>query len=139
MAPRLFPRNPKKTPEEATQFEFGAADQASESQIPVVALQDPRESGWYPDTTDSGLMRYWDGFHFTGQAKRASSPSSPTTDAQVGVQVAAPPTNDLPSTDSDPDTSDADASNRSQPVPGVGESAGTPGPNENHVATAIRS
>jgi hypothetical protein len=136
MAPRLFPRNPKKSPEEATQFEFGAGQQGSVPQIPVVASQDPNEPGWYPDTTDSGLMRYWDGFHFTGQAKRASSPSSSTTDAQEGAQVAAPPTNDLPSTDSDTNISGVDASTRSQLVPGVGESAGTAGPSESHGPTS---
>jgi hypothetical protein len=136
MAPRLFPRNPKKAPEEATQFEAGADDQASVSQIPFVALQDPREPGWYPDTADSGLMRYWDGFHFTGQAKRASSPSSSTADAQEGVQVAVPPTTDIPSSDSDPDITGLDAPTRSQPVPGNVESPAIEGLNENHGPTS---
>jgi hypothetical protein len=29
--------------------------------------EDEAPAGWYPDMADSGLMRYWDGYHFTGQ------------------------------------------------------------------------
>ena len=28
---------------------------------------DDAPAGWYPDMADSGLMRYWDGYHLTGQ------------------------------------------------------------------------
>ncbi len=30
-------------------------------------MKDPGDPGWYPDATTPGLMRYWDGFHLTGQ------------------------------------------------------------------------
>ena len=46
--------------------------------MPAVQSQDRQQPGWYPDTTERGLMRYWDGFHFTGQAKRPSAERRPT-------------------------------------------------------------
>jgi len=92
MAPRLFPRNPKKPPDATMQpdadadsqlfskdLAFGhvvagepAPDQTTAPAIPALQSQDRQQPGWYRDTDDPGLMRYWDGFHFTGQAKRPS-------------------------------------------------------------------
>lgn len=89
MSPRLFPRSPKKAQDVTTEFELGtippffsndlqaehasagttAADQPIVSPIPAVAAEDQGESGWYPDTTDPGLMRYWDGFQFHGPSQ----------------------------------------------------------------------
>ena len=44
-------------------------------------------------------MRYWDGFHFTGQAKRSSSAPSSSGESQAQAQVVAPPTAEAPSID----------------------------------------
>ena len=119
MARRLFPRNHKDAPEEESQFESDAdrslsrtipppghgpasdtgPHRESVSEVPAIAPPDQRAPGWYADTTDSGLMRYWDGFHFTGQAKRAISARPSTGDAQPSVQTVPPLTTDVPSID----------------------------------------
>jgi hypothetical protein len=120
MTRRIFTRNPKSEETEATQQPLAGVpssrevtaldpspDRAIVPQIPVVSPQDRRPAGWYPDETDSGLMRYWDGFHFTGQAKRASAPSS--GESQARAQAAAPLASDQPLIDwSHPDVDDVD-------------------------------
>jgi hypothetical protein len=128
-----FARNPKKTDQETAESEIGAGsqpfsngppgyaapgdtgpEQATASPIPAAVQPTQSQPGWYPDTTDAGLMRYWDGFHFTGQAKRASSPESPTGNAPEGVQAPAPlatdvvtPSQLVPTVGETPDTSPA--------------------------------
>jgi hypothetical protein len=39
----------------------------ADTPAPAISVKDPGDAGWYPDATDPGLMRYWDGFHLTGQ------------------------------------------------------------------------
>ncbi len=129
MARRIFTRNPKDSEGEATQYESDEGSQPSPNDPPLghaldadkepgqaivpggpgIAPQDRREPGWYPDATDSGLMRYWDGFHFTGQAKRVSSAPASTDGAEAKVQAAGPPTTDTRSIDwAKPETTDLD-------------------------------
>jgi hypothetical protein len=90
MALRPFARHPKsgdEEVEETTPDETNEVDQffsndrrrradrpADDPQPPEVADAEPVEvigdlenSGWYPDASDPSLMRYWDGFHLTGQ------------------------------------------------------------------------
>ena len=88
MAPRPFARHPKETAEEKSSLgeadEFAQffsndrhpedpstgdsrRDQLPAQEMPAIALEDHGGAGWYPDATDPGLMRYWDGFHLTGQ------------------------------------------------------------------------
>jgi hypothetical protein len=40
---------------------------------PVEVIGDLGSSGWYPDASDPSLMRYWDGFHLTGQVLHVHS------------------------------------------------------------------
>ena len=96
----------------------GAADQQVVSGIPTVAAQDRNEPGWYPDTTDPGLMRYWDGFHFTGQAKRASSVEWSTGNAEEVVESVSPLATDVDSSDGGPELTDLDLP--TQFAPGAG-------------------
>jgi len=46
------------------------------------AQQAPKHTvaGWYPDESDPTLMRYWDGFHLTGQTMRVDP--APTDEAE---------------------------------------------------------
>ena len=46
----------------------------TEPPAPAVAMEEQSAAGWYPDTKDPGLMRYWDGFHLTGQTMRVGPP-----------------------------------------------------------------
>ena len=46
----------------------------------VPATVDYGDAGWYPDAEDPGLMRYWDGFHLTGQVLHVHSRA---TDAEA--------------------------------------------------------
>jgi hypothetical protein len=62
--------------------------------------------GWYPDMTDSGLMRYWDGFHFTGQ----TTPVEPLADEPGGMPKMSKP--------GDPPTPMGPASSVAAPGPG---------------------
>ncbi len=112
MAPRPFSRRQKETdaedetfdgPNEVAEFfsndpraKDPQVDEAPSSpvralQVPAVAMQDHAEAGWYPDATDPGLMRYWDGFHLTGQVMHVHSraddsemdaPVTPTVDPE---------------------------------------------------------
>jgi hypothetical protein len=42
-------------------------DPVPAAEVPTVDLPDQAGPGWYRDTADERLMRYWDGFHLTGQ------------------------------------------------------------------------
>ncbi len=68
--------------------EAARPDQMTERQTPAMLAQDHAEPGWYPDAADPGMMRYWDGFHMTGQTVRVD----PTTaSAEEAPQTAEPP------------------------------------------------
>ncbi len=54
-------------------------DAAVAGQVPAIA--DYGVAGWYPDADDPGLMRYWDGFHLTGQVLHVHARAS---DAEEG-------------------------------------------------------
>ena len=119
MALRPFAKHQKRkadddeTPSAADEFaqffsndprpEEPAADEAAvapiEQAAPAVTMTEPSVAGWYPDSKEPGLMRYWDGFHLTGQTMRvdpartaapeATSAASPV--ATPGPAVAQPP------------------------------------------------
>jgi hypothetical protein len=38
-------------------------------------------AGWYPDTTQVGRLRWWDGTRWTGQYAPTTTPPAPTTDS----------------------------------------------------------
>ncbi len=48
---------------------------------PEVTLPDGAQAGWYPDSNKPGVMRYWDGFHLTGQVLHVHSRASDTAAA----------------------------------------------------------
>jgi hypothetical protein len=68
--------------------------------------EDAAPAGWYPDMTDSGLMRYWDGFHFTGQ----TTPVEPLDDEPAGMPKMSKP--------GDPASAAGPASSVATPGPG---------------------
>ena len=59
--------------------------------LQALRTEDEAPAGWYPDMADSGLMRYWDGHHFTGQTipveplegERAAPPKMTTPGSPV--------------------------------------------------------
>ena len=55
---------------------------------PAVTMEEQSAAGWYPDTKDPGLMRYWDGFHLTGQTMRVGPerPAAPEPVAPAPVE-----------------------------------------------------
>ena len=57
---------------------------------PAVTMEEQSAAGWYPDTKDPGLMRYWDGFHLTGQTMRVG-PERPAAPEPVDEGPAAAP------------------------------------------------
>lgn len=72
-----FFSNGSKAEEAASKEARPAASKAqpvpSEVPPPPAPVQEHGVAGWYPDETDEGLMRYWDGFHFTGQIMHVHS------------------------------------------------------------------
>ena len=103
MALRPFGRNQKKKADEDTSpsatdefAQFFSNDPRSDEQSahnptvtrapdlpsPTVTMEEQSAAGWYPDTKDPGLMRYWDGFHLTGQTMRVG-PERPATPEPV--------------------------------------------------------
>jgi hypothetical protein len=116
MALRPFTRNPKKSEEdeETAPSEGGgvreffsvdprpadppAADPSEDDDPPVrmsvpkppnVSLPEDSDPGWYPDQADPGLMRYWDGFHLTGQSMRVEPPAAQAGEAKSMIIVEA--------------------------------------------------
>jgi hypothetical protein len=68
LSPDLFTANPSVTSD--------PSDQVTVSQVQAGRSQGQAPAGWYPDATEPESMRYWDGFHWTGQAVR-TAPASP--------------------------------------------------------------
>jgi hypothetical protein len=116
MALRPFTRNPKKSEEdeEAAPSDTGdareffsvdprpadpsAADPAADDgppprmsvpKPPTVSMPEDAEPGWYPDQADPGLVRYWDGFHLTGQSMRVERPAAQAGGAKSMIAVEA--------------------------------------------------
>jgi hypothetical protein len=84
--------------------------------VPSVVLEDHAGAGWYPDATDPGLMRYWDGFHLTGQVMHvharqgearpdAAAPATARVGAPLTV-VESPDVDETPAVDETPDVND---------------------------------
>ncbi len=76
----------------------GQPDQQLAQQVPSVVLEQHRGAGWYPDAADPGMMRYWDGFHLTGQVMHvharageadAKAPTATTADAEAPTATTA--------------------------------------------------
>jgi len=62
-----------------------------EQPAPAMTMTEPSAAGWYPDSKDPGLMRYWDGFHLTGQTMRVDPARTAPPEAAVpGAAAAAP-------------------------------------------------
>ena len=71
--PTANPRKPQAQPQPQEQEQpEGTAEPATAVATPVQG--DP---GWYPDAAEPGLMRYWDGFHMTGQTVRLDPSPAP--------------------------------------------------------------
>src|ERR1700728_3857166 len=70
-----------------------APKRMSVPKLPAVALPEDAEPGWYHDEADPGLMRYWDGFHLTGQSMRVEPPAAK---AKSMIIVEAPDTTSHP-------------------------------------------
>ena len=105
---RPFARHPKRkaeddqTPNAADEFaQFFSNDPrpseppaepvaAVEPPAPAVTMEEQSSAGWYPDTKDPGLMRYWDGFHLTGQTMRVGPPP-PAAPEPSEAPAATPP------------------------------------------------
>ena len=73
------------------------ADGATLHQTASVALPDGAGPGWYPDEADPRLMRYWDGFHLTGQFMHVHSRAG---EAEAGAPAPAPTGADVASIES---------------------------------------
>jgi hypothetical protein len=101
------PESPESpgSPESAQSVEDVRPDQAPSEQVPSIVLEDHAGAGWYPDSVDPGLMRYWDGFHLTGQVMHVH--------ARVGEAGATAPARATPGVD---EPSGADRSSTHSPV-----------------------
>ncbi len=53
---------------------------------PEVQLPDDAQAGWYPDATNPGLMRYWDGFHLTGQVLHVHARAGDADEAEAAAK-----------------------------------------------------
>lgn len=139
MAPRPFSRHQKESAEESASNEANVvaqffadfprsddpsavagggaqpnampSEQVPSEPVPSVVLEDHAGAGWYPDATDPGLMRYWDGFHLTGQVMHVHArqgearpeAAAPET-ARVGVSLSVVESSDV---DESPDVDDS--------------------------------
>jgi hypothetical protein len=131
MALRPFARHPKKSEEETTQNESNGvsqffssnprpedppADDARSNQMtagpaPAITVEVQAAAGWYPDAANAGLMRYWDGFHFTGQIMHVHARAG---EAEVSAPIAASAHAAEPSMNSTSRAADLLAPSRSQ-------------------------
>jgi Protein of unknown function (DUF2510) len=145
MAPRPFSRHQKESAEESASNETNVvaqffadfprsddppavadggaqpnampSEQVPSEPVPSVVLEDHAGAGWYPDATDPGLMRYWDGFHLTGQVMHvharqgearpdAAAPATARVGAPLSV-VESPDVDETPDVDESPDVDDS--------------------------------
>jgi hypothetical protein len=158
MALRPFTRNPKKSEDDeetaptdlSNVREFFSADarpadppavddgpvRMSVPKPSTVSLPEDAEPGWYPDQADPGLVRYWDGFHLTGQSMRIEPPVAHAGEAAAMISpapgastVASAPATD--SSDTTPAARSADVEAPSRPaLIAFDESATTTEPTE---------
>ena len=93
------------------------SEQVPSEEVPSVVLEDHAGAGWYPDATDPGLMRYWDGFHLTGQVMHvharqgearpdAAAPATARVGAPLSV-VESPDVDETPDVEETPDVDDS--------------------------------
>jgi hypothetical protein len=80
---QFFSNDPR--PDEPTADEAPSAP--AEHSAPTVTMKEHSAAGWYPDSKDPGLMRYWDGFHLTGQTMRVD-PARPPAASDSGEETA---------------------------------------------------
>ena len=51
---------------------------------PTITTDGDSAPGWYPDSQDEGLLRYWDGYHLTGQTLRIDAPEPERDESTSG-------------------------------------------------------
>jgi hypothetical protein len=95
----------------------------AEQPAPAVSMEEQSAAGWYPDTKDPGLMRYWDGFHLTGQTMRVGPPPADAPEPGTEQPVAGPE-----SSTGQPTVA---------PEPSKGQPTDAPEPSEGVRATAV--
>jgi hypothetical protein len=92
----------------APSAEGATVNQPAQPPGPTVTMDEDSVPGWYPDSQDPGLLRYWDGFHLTGQTLRIDAPepeeettAGPAPEPDRDVDATLGPNNtvlDLPAT-----------------------------------------
>jgi len=121
------PRPGRPSPDDARPI------QATVGQMPAVTMPDHAEAGWYPDTTTPELMRYWDGFHLTGQTMQVEPTASRADEPVESAPDTATVTIDELSVDHASWSTDLQAPTQPQAVALADESLASAGRNENGV------